>query len=125
MTESAELLGTFDLHPMNVVHEIAWILPLLNGESGKYANAVPLNARGVRTLFKNDKMSQHESWQAAHADRPGIEFLILPGSHLTLALPEIQAMRHDRFTRLLNQMKQHNFKLPDVDFNYVINNRIN
>jgi hypothetical protein len=118
--DSFDYLGTFDLHPMNLLHETAWLYPLITGDAGKYAKAVPLDSIGVRTLLRGDTMSQHKAWEATHSVRPGIRFIIEEGSHLNLANPEIQQARVNRFTRLLDEMKRTNFRLPEIDFSHVI-----
>lgn len=115
-----EYLGTLDIHPLNIIHEASWILPLINGDAGKFARAVPLDSTGVRTLLRGDTMSQHQAWEAIHSVRPGIRFIIEEGSHLDFASQEIQQARMDRFIRLLDEMRKTDFRLPYVDFSRVI-----
>jgi len=113
-------MGTFDPHPMNILHEMAWSIPLINGDAGKYAKAVPLNSIGVRTFMTDSRWSQADKWKAIHANRTGIQFLEAPGGHLNLADPEVQQARTERFVRLLEEMRRKDFSLPLVDYNFVI-----
>lgn len=108
----AQHLGTVDLHPMNLTHEIAWIWPLMSGDAGQYAKAVPLDAVGTRTLEVKDKMSQHSSWTNEYSKRPGLRIIHRDGTHLDL-LRE-QNDRLERFGRLMQSVKEHDFSLSNI-----------
>ena len=110
--EITDYLGTIDLHPMNVTHELAWLWPLMSGDAGKYAKAVPLNAVGVRTLEDNDIMSQQQSWQDEYSKRRGIRVINRGGTHLDLV--HEQQARIDRFERLLQASHEHDDSISGI-----------
>lgn len=126
ISEALSYLGTFDLHPMNLLHEAAWFPPLMRGDAGRYADAVPLDRDGARTYLNGDIWSSRgRSWESKHSIRPGIHFFqeSLPdGSlarHLDLADRSIQAKRSDRLSRLHTELAATNFVAHLVDFQYV------
>ena len=104
--------GTLDLHPMNQLHELAWIWPLMCGDAGKYAKAVPLDAVGTRTLMTGDVMSQHLSLKEVHKPRRHIRFLLIDGTHFDLVRQ--QQDRLDRFERLAISLREHDFSFADI-----------
>lgn len=95
-----EYAGTLDVHPLNLLHELAWMRPLINGDSGTYGEAMPLDSVGVTTLFSEDYMSQAADWRRIHANRPGMAILDEPGPHLAGAWPENLQKKYERFARL-------------------------
>jgi len=120
---TGEHLGTLDLHPYNLLNETAWVLPLMSGEAGAYADRIPNDSQGTRTLLDQDKMSQVSSWQERHAGRQGIRFIIERGTHLDLADKHIQERQRKRFERLMQQMQHNGFSLTGVNFDYVTHGR--
>lgn len=118
--------GTFDVHPMNLLHEAAWFPPLMRGDAGRYADAVPLDRNGARTYLNGDIWSSRgRSWESKHSIRPGIYFFqtSLPDGaiarHLDLADRTIQFSRFERLERLLHELAAHDFLSSAVDFKYV------
>lgn len=104
--ELVAYLATFDLHPLNVINELSWVLPVLRGDAGRYADAVPLDQNGVRTFFNGDSWSSGgKAWQPKADIRPNLHHEIrrLPSGrkarHLDLIDPSIQAASHDRLER--------------------------
>lgn len=118
---------TFDPHPLNLLHESAWILPLMSGDAGRYADAVSLDRDGARTYLAGDAWSTGgRAWKDKHSIRPGIYYFLeqaLPDGaiprHLDLADTFIQEKRLDRLSRLLEELVEHDFLAETVDFHYV------
>ncbi|HET7320164.1 MAG TPA: hypothetical protein VFI84_01090 [Candidatus Saccharimonadales bacterium] len=124
--ETLEYFGTFDLHFMNLLHEAAWFVPLVNGDSGRFADAVPLDRNGARTYMNGDIWSSRgRSWESKHSVRPGIYFFqetLGDGSmarHLDLADTYIQNKRFARLERLLVELRDNSFLSSAVDFKFV------
>lgn len=119
-SQARDMLGTTDMRVINLLHEIAWIPALMSGISGKYGSAIPLDRIGARTYMAGDGMSQPEAWTKIHSVRPGMRIFIEAGAHMDHSTTEIQQKRLDRYKRLMEQMREHDFMLPSVDFDYVI-----
>lgn len=96
----SDYLGTVDVHPLNIVHEVVWLGLLLSGDAGIYAKAVPLDARGIRTTYRYDYASQQADWQAIHEPRKNLTLLQEAGGHLAGATPSMRHKRRLRFQRL-------------------------
>ena len=100
----SDYFGTFDLHPKNVINEIAWLVPLMRGDAGRYADAIPLDQTGVRVHLDGDIWSSGgKAWEPKYAIRPNIHMIRrskADGSkarHFDIGDPSVQA---DRFVRL-------------------------
>lgn len=113
-------LGTFDPHPLNLLHELAWMRPLINGDAGTYAEAMPLDSLGVITLFDKDYMSQQADWRRIHAARPGIVIREKEGSHLAGAYPENLKLKYDRFERIQQYRLEHNLSLTGIEITDIL-----
>lgn len=115
-----DYMGTLDLHLLNVIHEIGWNRPLVNGDAGKYAAAVPLNHKGVRTTYSHDYSGQQAEWKRIHRDRPGIYLLTLAGAHLSGARPSMLTLKRNRFARIVSYALTHDQDLSDIGYRDVL-----
>lgn len=123
----AKYLGTFDLHPLNLLHEAAWLIPLIRGDAGRYGDAVPLDQNGVRTHLNGDTWSSGgRAWEAKYLIRPNIH-LIKRGltngrkaRHFDLADPEIQADRFDRLDRVTEEVVRGHTTSDSLDIRFVV-----
>lgn len=97
--DAQNYLRTLDFHPLNAAHELAWIRLFIGGDTGKYARAVPLDARGLRTFYEHDFMSQEAHQTELHQNRPHIGILHERGAHLSGATA---AMLRKKSARLRN-----------------------
>lgn len=88
--------GTFDIHILNVMHELAWIPTLVSGDSGTYSKAIPLDTAGVRGFLSKDSMSQYEEHAVIHADHPNLVLLLEDGAHVDGAIIEKKIQRWDK-----------------------------
>lgn len=109
-----DFLGTLDLHPLNLSHEIAWIQLLIRGDAGMFANAVPLDARGIRTIYEHDYMAQESDQVAIHSQRPHLQIVHEPGSHLSGASPEMLAKKDERYRKLGQYIREHGNDLSNI-----------
>ena len=123
----ADYIGTFDFHPINLIHEAAWLVPLLCGDAGRYGDAVPLTQNGVRTHLNGDTWSSGgKAWESKYTIRPNIH-LIQRGldngdkaRHLDLADPEIQNDRYDRLARVTEEIANGHILSEQLDMRYVV-----
>ncbi len=106
--------GTFDIHPLNVAHEAAWVKLLVGGDTGVFARAVPLHTRGLRTTYKHDIMAQAAKWQDHYAVRPNLTLVEKPGAHFSGAAPEILAEKDARYYRLGRYIVDHEGDLSTI-----------
>jgi hypothetical protein len=120
-------LGTFDMHPLNLIHEAAWVVPLMRGDAGRYGDAVPLDQNGVRTHLDGDTWSSGgKAWETKYLIRPNIYLLrrgLMNGHkarHFDLADPDIQADRLERLERVTNQVVSGNDTPSTLDMRYVV-----
>lgn len=114
------MLGTFDLHPLNVAHEVAWIKPLINGDAGVYGRAMPLDIAGVLTLYSGDIMSHQQDWRAMHRGRPNFAIVEKSGPHVAGAFPENLQMKFHHFDRLMDYMRQNDMSLTGITPEHVL-----
>lgn len=114
--------GTFDPNWLNLLHEIAWVRPLINGDAGVYAEAMPLNTTGIITLFEHDYMSHQADWHLMHAVRPNLVVSDQEGAHLTGASTEHLAGKYQRFENLMTYMRAHGMSLTGLALEDVIPN---
>lgn len=125
----ADYMGTFDLHPLNLVHEATWLIPLMRGDAGRYGDAVPLDQNGVRTHLNGDTWSSGgKAWEAKYTIRPNI-YLIQRGltdgrkaRHLDLADPVVQGERYDRLERVTEEIISGHERPNQLDMRYVVKN---
>ncbi|MCA9329195.1 hypothetical protein KDA11_00985, partial [Candidatus Saccharibacteria bacterium] len=113
------LAGTFDLHPLNIAHEIAWIKPLINGDNGLYSRAIPDDTVGVRGFLSMDDMSQFAEHQLIHADHPNLALIVDHGTHVEGVNRSMINKKVERFKSVMNYMRQNNMSLTGlspVDF---------
>jgi hypothetical protein len=123
----AKFLGTFDMHPLNLLHETAWLVPLIRGDAGRYGDAVPLDQNGVRTHLNGDTWSSGgTAWESKYLIRPNIH-LIKRGltngrkaRHFDLADPEIQEDRYDRLERVTEEVLRGNDTTETLDMRFVV-----
>ncbi len=102
-----ELLGTTDLNLINQAHELAWCRLLICGDAGKYAEAIAINAVGVRTVYQSDLAGQQADWRRIHAPRKGIEVLTEPGGHLAGATWRMLFKKQTRLRNLASYLLEH------------------
>lgn len=86
-------LKTLDIHPVNLVNEALWIKEFKKGEAGQYAQAVRLDAQGIRLHYEADEWAQIAHWLHINQDRPGIVTLEMPGPHTSGADRRMQKMK--------------------------------
>ena len=103
--------GTFDLHMLNIMHEIAWIPPLVSGDSGTYSKAIPLDTSGVRGFLSKDSMSQYEEHAVIHADHPNLALLLEDGAHVDGAIIQ---KKIDRWQSVMEYMREHDMSLSGM-----------
>ena len=103
--------GTFDLHMLNIMHEIAWIPPLVSGDSGAYSKAIPLDTSGVRGFLSKDSMSQYEEHAVIHADHPNLALLLEDGAHVDGAIIQ---KKIDRWHSVMEYMREHDMSLSGM-----------
>ncbi len=101
-------LGTFDPHLLNVLHELAWIAPLVSGDNGTYSRAIPLETSGVRGFLSKDTMSQYAEHEIIHANHPNLALITEDGAHVDGALVQHKI---DRFTRVMQFMRDHDMSI--------------
>ena len=123
----ADYTGTFDPHPLNVIHEAAWLIPLMRGDAGRYGDAVPLDQNGVRTHLNGDTWSSGgKAWESKYLIRPNIHLIqrgLTDGRkarHLDLADPEIQGDRFDRLERTTEEIMNGHVLAEQLDMRYVV-----
>ncbi len=109
-----KLAGTFDAHPLNMIHEAAWIPLLINGDSGALGAAMPLDAAGVNTLFSRDWMSQSASVLDQQSVRPFFEVLHEDGPHIYGAYPEYLDKKLLRFDKVMTYMILNDMSLTGI-----------
>jgi hypothetical protein len=110
----SDYAGTLDVHPLNLAHEIAWLRLLISGDCGAHAEAVPLGAKGVRTVYRHDIASQQADQQRIHAVRAGIAVLNEDGGHLAGATLRMRRIKQGRFLALLDYMSEHDMDLSAI-----------
>ena len=108
--------GTLDLHPLNILHEIAWIKPLLSGDDGIYSKAIPLDTRGVRVFLTKDGMSHYLDHQLIHTRHPNLAILVEPGGHIDGVHQTALNNRIARFANVLEYMRKHNMRLDGMKY---------
>ena len=96
-------LGTFDPHILNILHELAWIPPLINGDNGVYSRAIPLDTAGVRGFLSKDTMSQYEEHEIIHANHPNLALIVEDGAHVDGAIVQQKIERYARVRRFLQE----------------------
>ncbi len=123
----ASYFGTFDVHLLNLIHEAAWLVPLMRGDAGRYGDAVPLNQNGVRTHLNGDTWSSGGvDWAAKYTIRPNIHLIQreLPNGHkarhFDLADPDIQADRYDRLDRVTDEVLSGHSTPSTLDMRYIV-----
>lgn len=109
-----DMASTFDMHPLNVAHELAWIRPLVNGDSGVYSKAIPLDTVGVRGFLSRDDMSQFAQHQLIHAAHPNLALIVDPGSHVEGVNQAMLAKKVERFRRVMDFMRNHDMTLDGI-----------
>lgn len=109
-----DIKGTFDIHPLNIAHEVAWIQLLIGGDTGIFADALPLDTRGIRTFYENDFMSQRQEWEKIHSVRPNITVLDEPGAHFSGAERKARIAKNNRFKRLGQYIVKHEGDLSQI-----------
>ena len=121
----ADYFGTFDFHPKNIINEIAWLVPLMRGDAGHYADAIPLDQNGIRVHLDGDIWSSGgKAWEHKYTIRPNMH-LIKRGMdhgrkarHLDIADPSVQAERFARLGRVTEEVVAGH--APDqIDMRYV------
>ncbi|MDQ5885640.1 MAG: hypothetical protein QG628_37 [Patescibacteria group bacterium] len=115
--------GTFDLHILNIMHEMAWIPPLISGDSGTYSKAIPIQTSGVRGFLSKDSMSQYEEHAVIHADHPNLVLLLEDGAHVDGAIIEKKIVRWERVATYMRRngmslqgMKPSDYLPKDSDY---------
>jgi hypothetical protein len=115
-----ELKGTLDFHPLNMLHELAWQRLLITGDAGRYAQAIPLHARGVRTAYKHDFSGQQLDWRRIHAPRQGISIIEEDGGHLSGAEPRMLHKKRMRMLRLRDYYEEHGFSFTGLTYQDIL-----
>ncbi len=107
----ADYFGTFDLHPKNIINEIAWLLPLMRGDAGRYADAIPLDQTGIRVHLDGDIWSSGgTAWEPKYTIRPNIHLIKRSkgngrkARHFDLGDPSVQAERFARLGRITDEL---------------------
>ena len=108
--------GTFDLHPMNVAHELAWIPPLLSGDDGKYSHAIPLDTAGVRIFLTKDDMSHYAEHELIHAKHPNLMIVSIEGAHVEGAHQIVVDSRIERSRRVAAFAREHDWDISGLRF---------
>lgn len=114
---------TLDPHPLNLAHELAWQRLLITGDAGKYAKAVPLDAKGVRTIYIDDYSGQQADWQETHSVRPGIEILLEDGSHLSGAELRMLLIKRQRMLNLRTTLEERELDFSGLHYSDVLGER--
>jgi len=112
--------GTLDVHPLNLIHEFAWQRLLITGDAGRYAQAIPLEARGVRTAYEHDFSGQQIDWRRIHAPRQGIFIIEEEGGHLSGAEPRMLQKKRMRMLRLRNYFEEHGYSFSGLTYRDVL-----
>lgn len=103
--------GTFDMHLLNVAHEIAWIPTLVSGDNGMYSKAIPLETSGVRGFLSKDSMSQYEEHAVIHANHPNLVLLLEDGAHVDGAIID---KKIQRWSSVMDYMRKNNMSLTGM-----------
>lgn len=103
--------GTLDLHPLNLIHEIAWIPTLVNGDNGIYSRAIPLHTSGVRGFLNKDRMSQYKEHEIIHEVNPNLVLIVEDGAHVDGAIVENKIKR---FRFVMEYMKNHDMSITGL-----------
>lgn len=102
-----EYARTLDLHPLNLVNELLWIQQFMKGEAGDYAEAVRLDARGIRIHYSTDRWAHIASWLNINSVRPGIVTLEMPGAHTAGAKRDMRRMKGRTFANIAAYALEH------------------
>ncbi len=86
--------GTLDPHLLNIMHEIAWIPTLVNGDCGMYSKAIPSNTSGVRGFLSKDRMSDYSEHELIHVNHPNLALIVEDGAHVDGAIVENKIKRY-------------------------------
>lgn len=108
------MASTFDVHPLNVAHELAWIRPLINGDNGVYSKAIPFDTVGVRGFLSRDDMSQFAAHQLIHAVHPKLALIVDSGSHVEGVNQAMLGKKVERFRRVMDFMRDHDMSLTGI-----------
>ncbi len=103
--------GTFDPHPLNTLHELAWILPLVSGDDGVYSRAIPLDTTGVRGFLTKDAMSQYEEHEIIHTVHPNLVLIVEDGAHVDGAIVENKI---ERYRRVMEYLREHDMSIVGI-----------
>ena len=103
--------GTFDPHPLNVLHELAWVPPLVGGDAGVYSRAIPLETAGVRGFLTEDTMSQYEEHELIHAVHPNLALIVEDGAHVEGAIVENKIQR---YRSVMGYMREHDMSIVGI-----------
>lgn len=115
-----QYLGTFDLHPRNVIQEALWAHALVNANVGYSTHAMPKDTVGVRTFFGRDYMSQESDFRQLYDDFDNLHVFTERGAHIAGAAPEYQNRKNARFVTLMNHMQQNNMSLAGLKIQDIV-----
>lgn len=103
--------GTLDLHPLNLIHELAWIPTLVNGDNGIYSRAIPLHTSGIRGFLNKDRMSQYKEHEIIHEVNPNLVLIVEDGAHVDGAIVENKIKR---FSLVMDYMRSHDMSITGL-----------
>lgn len=115
-----EYAQTLDLHPLNLLNELLWIKEFKTGEAGTYAQAVRLDAKGIRLHYEADEWAQISHWLHINQPRPGITTLEMPGAHTAGAGRRMRTMKGSTFRRIANYAMEHEGRLDGITVDDVL-----
>lgn len=105
---------TLDLHPLNLVNELLWIHQFTTGEAGDYAQAVRLDANGLRIHYSTDRWAHIAKWLSINSVRSGLVTLEMPGAHTAGAKREMRTMKGRTFSNIARYALEHEGSLDGV-----------
>lgn len=101
-----EYARTFDLHPLNIAHELLWAKALINSNVGQSIGSLPKSTTGIRTFFSKDIMSQQADHEELYKEFPGISVATEIGPHVAGAYPEYLQKKYNRLNRVGNYIAE-------------------
>lgn len=115
-----EYLQTLDIHPMNIANEMLWIKEFMSGEAGDYAQAVRLDAKGIRLHYEADEWAQISKWLPINNSRPGIVTVEMPGAHTAGARRKMRTIKGKIFSNIAEYALGHYRQLDGIRVNDVL-----
>lgn len=113
------LLSSLDPNPHFLLHALATIPTLIQGDSGKLAREIDRDAKIHNTFFVNDAWCPAEGWQELFEDYPYVVNTLAPGNHMAIVQKKTQIARMRRLTGLRDELVANNERTDQIDWERV------